>query len=189
MYYATFFAATSLMGLFGAWKIGGNRILDVASGTPGSQQLVVRRYASTFSGSHQSFWDYFYLNASSLDPLVEPTLRFALVPISGSVTWLIDNRNDVNYDSHGAFALMAGFGATFRRSKFPASLPGAINTQFQHMEAMIRIAAKFSRDLGINTDAVRMLGPSQSRRETIRRLVYMPSLPLGRLAKRKGLIV
>src|SRR5574341_1093180 len=97
MYYASYYCAASLLGMFGAWKLRSNRILDVSNGAPHSQTFVTRSFTTSYSGSHQMFWDFFYANVGSLATWVDPSLRFALAPMSGMVTWLIDSRNDVNY--------------------------------------------------------------------------------------------
>jgi hypothetical protein len=189
MYYSSFFAATALLGMFGAWKMRGNRVIEVAVGAPGSQQLTVRTFTSTYRGSHQQFWDYFYANVSVLSPWIDPSLRFALAPISGTITWPIDHRNDVNYDSHSACALMTGFQTSFRKSRFRTSLPGAMNTQFRLMEALIAITSQFARQLGVRTDALDSMNPNGPRRLKVRRLILQPPGDLGRHARRKMLVI
>ena len=190
MYYAAYYCAASLLGMFGAWKLRGTRILDVSNGTSGSQKLTTRNFSSSYSGSHQMFWDFFYANVGSLASWVDPSLRFALAPFSGTVTWLIDNRNDVNYDSHSACGLIANFQSSFRPSRFPTSLPGTLNTQFRLTEALVAIASKFARQFRIDTDALSAVSPTGERRLKVRSIVLGCSAPnIHRSIKRRMLLI
>jgi len=190
MYYAAYYCAASLLGMFGAWKLRGVRILDVSNGTPGSQVFATRNFASSYKGSHQMFWDFFYANIGSLASWVDPSLRFALAPFSGTITWLIDNRNDVNYDSYTACSLIANFQSSFRRTRFPASLPGTLNTQFRLTEALVAIASKFAKQFKIDTDALSAVSPTGKRRLKVRDIVLACNTPnIHRSIKRRMLLV
>lgn len=190
MYYAAYYCASSLLGMFGAWKLRGARILDVSIGTPGSQSLVTRNFPSSYTGSHQMFWDFFYANAASLTTWVDPSLRFALAPFSGTVTWLIDNRNDVNYDSYAACSLVVNFQSGFRRSRFPTSLPGTLNTQFRLTEALVAITSQFAKQFGVDTDALSSVSPIGKRRGKVRDIVLGAQTPdMSRSIKRRMLLV
>lgn len=189
MYYAAYYCATSLLGMFGAWKLRGSGILDVSSGVPGTQFLETRTLSSSYHGSHQKFWDFFYINAAPLAPWVDPSLRFALAPFSSTVTWLIDHRNDINYDSHSACGLLATFQSSFRRSRFPSSLPGALNTQFRLTQALVAITTRFAKDLGVSTDALSLLQPAGRRKLKVRDVVLDACTPnLRRCIRRRMLL-
>jgi hypothetical protein len=189
MYYASYYCAASLMGMFGAWKLRSNRVLDVSNGSPGSQTFVTRSFPSSYAGSHQKFWEFFYANVSSLNTWVDPSLRFALTPMSGTVTWLIDQRNDVNYDTHIACNLVATFQSGFRRTRFPTSLPGVINTQFRLTEALVTITAKFAKQFKIHTDALAAVTPAGKRKAKVRECVLAAATPnMARAIKRRMLL-
>jgi hypothetical protein len=190
MYYSAFHSASSLMGMFGCWRLATRKIIDVASSSLNQQELTVRSFSSTYRGSHGSFWDLFYSNMISLTNWVDPKLRIGLLPISQSITWQIDRRNDVNYDSHNAVTAMAEFERTFRKSRVATSLPGPLNTQFQVMENLLRLASKFAREFGLATDALDGLKPKGERREKVRELILDQKLPdLDRSLKRRPLLV
>jgi hypothetical protein len=142
MYYSAFYSAKSLLGMFGGWVIGGKTIIDVSKSTPGAQELVIGRSVSTYKGSHQVFWDHFYANIVVLSPWIDPKWRFAIVPMGGDPAWLIQNRNDVNYDAYKAVDLMLGFQGSFKKSRVATTLPGALNTQFRIMEGLLRLAGR-----------------------------------------------
>jgi hypothetical protein len=65
LYYASFFAANGILGMFGGW-IGhtqdGIRVVDVEHGLPGAQELRIHRRLSSPNGAvgnHRAFWDFF----------------------------------------------------------------------------------------------------------------------------------
>jgi hypothetical protein len=190
MYYSAFFAASSLLGMYGCWALNKNRIIDVTRSSPGAQQLTIRRWTSTYGGSHKAFWDLFYGNVSSLAPWVDLPLRGAIAPVSGDVVWQIDSRNEINYDSFAACELMRDFQQSFRRSRAVSTLPGALRTQFNIMEAMLRLTASFAKDFGLETDALDLLQPAGQRRVKVRELILQDDLPeLERLVRRRALLV
>ena len=189
LYYASYFAANSLLGMFGSWKLHKNRVIDAARSAVGNQQLVVRKVASTYGGSHRQFWEFFYTTSSPLLAWIDPSLRYAMLPVSGSVTWLIDSRNDANYDTHIAIGAARLFQSTFRRSKFPSGLPGALGTQFAVADGLLRIAVLFARQFKLKTDALDLLLPSGSRADKLRELIFdHPTPQLQRYIKRRAFI-
>jgi hypothetical protein len=186
MYYSAFYSAKSLLGMFGGWFLKGKKIIDVAKSAPGKQELIVGKSASTYRGSHQVFWDHFYANIAALDPWIEPPLRFAIAPVNGDVTWQIDRRNEVNYDSFTACDLMKNFQVSFRKTRVTSSLPGVLNTQFQVMEALLRLAAGQARKFRLATDALSAFSPKGDRRQKVRALIINEALPsLDRNIKRR----
>lgn len=189
MYYGAFFAAKALLGMFGNWKVGKNRIIDVRLSAPGSQELAVAAFATTYHGSHESFWDFFYASVSPLAPLIDPSMRFAITPVAGSVKWQSDNRNDVNYDVHIAVRGMSQFQASFDGRSIPGSLPGTLSTQYRVTEGLLQLAVGFARQLGVRTDALNGLSPKGRRSTKIRKLIFAADPPsVSRSIKRSRVI-
>jgi hypothetical protein len=179
LYYGSFFTAYALLGMFGAW-VGplSKAVVGVRVGQPGSQELFVdRKPASTYNGSHQKFWDFFYSSCRHLDAWIDPTLRIAVTPLSGNVAWQTDARNDVNYDSFRSLQLAAQFKATFSDRRFPASLPGDLNGQYMALSALLTVAFQFARQFGLRTDGLSPLRPRASRNTTIRDEIFRAELP------------
>jgi hypothetical protein len=186
MYYGTFFAARCLLGMFGYWVINRNRALHVDHAMPGNQRFAVRAELSSYRGPHEQFWDFFYNNTPALVPWVEPKLASVLSPIGGNRTWFIANRNDINYDSYSACSLATSFSTAFRVGKFPSSLPGAINTQYLALEALLTISVGFAKKLRLRTDALNALSAERTRRKQVRKLILDVTAPsLGRRVRRR----
>lgn len=177
LYYSSYFAARALIGMFGGW-IGNRMIIEVAASQPGNQELIInRKVQSTYSGSHERFWDFFYGAAASLVPWVDPKIRVAITPVSSTVTWQSENRNEVNYDSFSAFQLASSFQVNFDAARFPASLPGRLSTQFSVSEGLLLITSRFVREFGLTTDALDPLAPAGPRRAKLERLVFRDRVP------------
>jgi hypothetical protein len=177
MYYGSFHAAAALLGMFGNWHLSGSKIIDVTQATRGSQVLTVETLSTSYHGSHQRFWELFYLRAASLLPWVDPGLQYALLPVSGDVAWLISTRNDMNYDSFAAHQSLRAFQLNFRRSRLASSLPGPLSTHFQILDGLIQIALTFARQFGLATDSLDQLSPPGTRKEKVRQLILDSSIP------------
>lgn len=185
MYYGAFFAASALLGLFGAWKLRKTLVLDVAQAAPGALKFQASKRTFTASGSHEIFWEFFYAEIASLVPWVDPLLAFAIAPVSGDPSWQSSNRNSINYDSHASCSLVAQFHTSFRSSHFPTSLPGAMNTQFLVTEGLLTIATSFAKQFGLDTDVLASVVPGANRRTRARELILRNRAPrLGRRVKR-----
>jgi hypothetical protein len=186
LYYGTFYAASSLLGLFGAWINAGRCRVDVSKSTPGSQELRIQRTNwGTYHGSHERFWDLFYQATIPVIPLVDPKEAFVLRPVAGNRTWLSAMRNEINYDSSSALVLSSGF-KRVRVTRFPATLPPPLNTQFEVLEGLVLIACRFAKHVGLETDALKSISASGGLRSTIRALVY-DAPPLKCRIRAKGL--
>ena len=152
-YYAAFFAASALMGLFGLSIVAkGKRLLSVSSSTPGSQQLVVAPFVSPSgaTGSHQKFWELFYSEMAALIPWLPVEERPFLSPVSADPFWFIARRNDVNYDSFVACDLSlqsAGLSA----ATFPSGLPGNLSTAFGVMQGLLALTARLAKEANLET--------------------------------------
>jgi len=154
LYYASFFAAKALVGMFGGWIDGSKRIVEVQASTPGAQVLVLRRNVKApngYQGSHRAFWDFFYDAVRCVQPWVDPQWSLALVPVNGDRAWQISARNEVNYDTRVAFDVVAKFPTALDRKNFRNSLTGPVATQLQVTEAMLLVAFKFARELHVES--------------------------------------
>jgi len=184
LYYGSFFSAGALLSMFGG-RVLKNARIEVKSSRPGNQELVaIAGSGSTYSGSHQRFWDLFYSSVRSLVPVVDAPLRIALTPVNNRATWQIESRNLVNYDSFHSIALAGDFQNGFDRRNFPMSLPGMLRTQFEVLEALLLLTLEFAGQFGLVTDALRALVPVGPRRTKLRRLVF-EDRPPGLLRKIK----
>lgn len=173
LYYASFFAANAILGMFGGW-VGqtkdGVRVVDVEHGTENSQVLRIFRRPDPptgVRGSHQIFWDFFYDSAAAIVAWAPDGLETALEPANGEITWQIAERNNVNYDMYHAWEASKLFVSTFR-PKHLSSLRGPVRLQLDTSETMIKLALHFAADLNIATTALDGCGetgtPAQLRR-------------------------
>lgn len=177
-YYGSWFAAHALLGMFGCGVFDGF-IIDVNLSEPGNQELSKRDIGShtgeentTYRGSHQKFWDFFYNAFTPLRPIVPTHLVAALTPIAGDHVWQIRNRNLINYDTFEAIKLGQDFKTSFSKTKFPSCLPGILSTQYGILDAMIELSFLYARQFNLRTDALSGFGVNDRRNEKIRRLIY-----------------
>jgi hypothetical protein len=178
LYYGAYYAAHSILGMFGAWAIkNSSAVVQVLNGTPSQQQLKVLKNPSAAQGSHQRFWAHFYATAAQLLPMVDVSHRFALQPVGGDSNWLTTTRNDVNYDTHSAVGLIASHKQQFRRSKLRTSLPGVLSTQFSVSESLLAVATQFARELELSSTAMVRLQATGGRRELVRTMISLVPAP------------
>jgi len=153
LYYSSWFAAHSALGMFGCWVHGDGKVVQVKNDSPGLQEFsVTKNYPIQHSGSHQFFWDAYYNAMNAFVLWTDPALQLAVKPISSSPTWLIDKRNQINYQTILAFKLMDDYQASFDPANFPSSLHGDVATQFQLARAMLLFCAERAREFGLKTD-------------------------------------
>lgn len=183
LYYASFFAANAILGMFGGWTghtASGNRVVDVENGAVGSQELRVWRRPSAPSGlkgSHRVFWDFFYSAVASISAWAPPGLAGALVPVNGDISWQIAERNDVNYDMHYAWAASARLHTTLKPARLK-TLSGPIRLQLEVTETMIKLALHFANAVLRSPLSLTGCGATGSRQHVQRRLATQapPSL-------------
>ena len=163
LYYASFFAANAILGMFGGW-VGhtskGVRVVDVEHAVPGTQQLRIHRKPSSphgAMGSHRVFWDFFYDAVAPIGAWAPKPLASALIPVMGDFAWQITERNDVNYDMFHAWGAASRFHGAFKPSKL-ASLNGPLQLQFETSERLIKLALHFATDIGLATSALNDCG-------------------------------
>ncbi len=177
LYYGSWYASRALLGMFGCTAFGNKIFMDVEKGNPGQQELRIQKLSSTYSGPHRFFWFIFYEAFSSLTRIVDPRLAAVIKPISGDPMWQTDNRIKVNYKTLSSLQFAEEFKRTFRKEKFPLSLPGVLYTQFHIVQTLLEYSFYFARDFGLNTDALNCLGSSTSLSENIYKHIYHDSPP------------
>jgi hypothetical protein len=187
LYYGAFFAASALLGMCGAWKLATpGKVIEPTKTSPGQQKFEIVKLTSTYRGSHQQFWDFYYSNAVHLRPWIKAKHIFSILPISGDVVWPITNRNDLNYDSFAAVNLSRIVKGSFKSKTFPTCLPGVLTTQFRFLENILSLAGTYAQRIGIETDAVSSLSTNPTRVSRIRALVVdTPTPRLGNKIKRR----
>jgi hypothetical protein len=171
LYYSSFFAANSILGMFGVW-LNHEILVDVDQGIATRQILKVTKKPKSPNkeqGSHRVFWDFFYEAHSILSPWMPTDLQARTAPVSGSRTWQIKARNEVNYDMYGAFDGAEYFSNSFNPRNL-RSLPGPLGQQLDVTEAMLKLALYFAKDLKVNSFAYEGLGTG-SRSKVFRELV------------------
>ena len=85
---------------------------------------------------------------------------------------------------------MATFRGAFRKTRFPSTLPGVLNTQFRVFEAMLVITCDFIVQFALKTDALDTIGGSVGRRSKIRGFIFKEKMPvLDRAIKRRRIII
>lgn len=183
LYYGAFFAARSLLGMFGC-RVLSDRVIDVDRSEPGTQRLEQRlinrgsnQYTLSRRGSHERFWEAFYNATRTIRPLTNPPATTVLTPISNDETWLTRQRNTVNYTAEESIDHTNEFASVFDHSNIPHRLPGVTNTQYRVCEGLIAVALDFSDRFVLGTDALDVYGAQGTLREKIKRFVYDVSVP------------
>lgn len=180
LYYGSFFSAKAFLTMFGGW-VDPPTLVEVSRSQINQQELQIHRRLPPphdgLKGDHKRFWSLFYAGCRSLIHSITVASINALTPVSGSIFWQIDSRNEINYDSYKAFELSEGFQRSFKETSFPTSLPGKLNTQYQITEEMIVLAFTYAKTFNLRTDAVNLLLPAAPRSKVIEKLVYEVSMP------------
>ena len=185
LYYGSWYASHALMGMFGCTIFGNKKlIIDVNRGTPGTQELRVRRIGTSIGqeycnlkGSHRIFWGLFYVFAQQLRPYLSARFAAALSPITGNSLWQIDTRNNVNYDSFIGINLAEDFGRTFSKNGFPGCLPGVLNTQFKILETILELIYSYAKQFNLRTDSLDLIGGPAGLDRKVRQLIYNDKPP------------
>lgn len=177
LYYAAFFSASALLGALGAWKIARDRIIQVDITRPGAQKFSIRNHISSYKGSHEKFWDFYFFNSSVLVPKASASERFALSPISSDVTWLISRRNGINYDTYKAIELANDLKARFDPANMPRSLPGELSTLYRFVDSLMSLTIRVVSAVGINSGAMSSLSGEADLMDRLREIILVESPP------------
>lgn len=194
-YYGSWHSAHALLGMFGG-TVFSRWAVDVEKRSPGAQELMVRkigsgagRHSTTYTGAHRIFWDLFYRAVAPLIPRLRPVQTVGLSPVGGDPVWLIDRRNEINYDTWAGVRLSSDFQARFSKDKFPGCLPGVLQTQYSVFEALLELAFSLGRQFGLGTDALDSLTPGGGVRHKVRDLVYGERVPgLVSMTRKRALV-
>ena len=183
LYYGAWFAAHSLLGMFGC-QILRQYIIEVERSTPGNQQLRRHKIGNkqnqhnfVRSGSHQRFWEGFYATVPHISPFADPRFAQTMAPIAGNEMWLVEQRNRINYKVFDTIDFRNSFVTSFSSRSFPSSLPGELNTQYSVCEGLLLISLSFASRFQLSTDALDSMGPKASFRDKVRRNIYWPGAP------------
>ena len=165
LYYGAWFAAHSLLGMFGC-QILRQYIIEVERSTPGNQQLRRHKIGNkqnqhnfVRSGSHQRFWEGFYATVPHRSPFADPRFAQTMAPIAGNEMWLVEQRNRINYKVFDTIDFRNSFVTSFSSRSFPSSLPGELNTQYSVCEGLLLISLSFASRFQLSTDALDSMGP------------------------------
>ncbi|WP_143006572.1 hypothetical protein [Aquimonas voraii] len=157
LYYTSFFAARSILGMHGGWVDGDKQWLEATNINPGSIEITLRtaRHPAIQAkqGSHKAFWSVFYFACRPLHPHAAAQHSFALSPVQSSSTWLIDNRNRINYGSADASKLVDEFQRRYDPTNVAQSLPGDVKVFRNVAISLLALANQFRRAHGLATDA------------------------------------
>ena len=177
LYYASWYAAHAVLGIFGGWVLGRQRnsrvVVHVLTHKPGQQEFKIEKnYSSTQNGSHQIFWEAYYRAMRSVILWTDPALLLAVQPISNNPLWPIEKRNAINYRSFDAFQLMKDHSNNFDALQFPQTLHGDIATQFSLTRSLLLFSAARVTEFRLTTDVYPSI-----RSECIRDLIYRAAPP------------
>ena len=183
LYYGAWYAARALLGLFGC-SVLHNYIVHVDQSSAGNQHLYVQRignrqnqYSVKTTGSHQRFWEIFYRAAPKIRRFVSASVSPALSPVSNRETWLIDQRNQVNYNTVEGISVGKALTATSILNNFPDHLPGALNTQYSICEGLLTATCGFADQFGLSTDVFYGSPGFRSFQRHVRDSIYAPTIP------------
>ena len=183
LYYGAWFAAQAILRMFGCAVLK-NHVIHVSRSTPGSQELRVQRvgtgqnhYHISLTTSHARFWEAFYNMTPKIFNFADATFSAALMPVSSSKTWLIDQRNKVNYNTLESLGVAVLFQNSFNEGDFPNSLPGTLNTQYRITEGLLAVGFSFASQFGLSTDALVNLNSTGTFVQKVRHLVDVTASP------------
>jgi hypothetical protein len=177
-YYSAFFATKAILGTYGCWMAGPRRWIEVLDSTPGSIKLVYRMtsFPTQVSGSHRVAWAAYYKVMSALSNfLTSPDAVVAKTPVHSQESWLIDTRNDVNYEPQSAFKIGSEFESSFTPTAIPSSLRGRLSTMLQVSRSCNVLAKENAVRVGLSTG---ICSPEPTRIAWVQNRVMAPQHPL-----------
>jgi len=192
LYYAGFFAAQAILGMHGCWVPGPIRRRRVVVGpvkeSPGAQAIAVENaFPSSYTGSHQVFWDVYYKAMTPLATWAKPEHGSAVLPISNNPLWSIERRNKYNYRSFDSFLLMNRCRSGFQANRFPTTLEPDVAGQFDLTKALLLYCADSAQEHGLETDVHEGF---KMRGAAIRSLIFnTPTPSLGQHGQERMLAV
>lgn len=173
LYYSGFYSARAILGMFGCSVHENRWVMEVSVDAAGKQTIKKNQHSSTRNGPHQFFWDEYYDGMGPASSWVDASMILAVEPVSNDPIWPITTRNEVNYRTPITMKAVSDFQKSFDATKFPATLPGVLGTQFKLSKALVLFAMQTAKDFGLNTDAHGALG----RGTAIRQQIFEATLP------------
>ncbi|WP_348266195.1 hypothetical protein [Edaphobacter sp. DSM 109919] len=153
LYYASFFAANAILGMYGVW-VGQGYSADVESGIPNHQAFQIHKKnlkgPSGYRGSHEVFWDLYYEGCTSFAPWVPTILTEAIEPVNNNRTWQITSRNGVNYDMAQAFDASVLLKSN-PRPKDLSEYGGSLGQQREVTEHILKLAVHFAKEFKVSS--------------------------------------
>lgn len=179
LYYSAFFALKAVLGMHGCWMSRPDRWIEVDNANPGSQKIVYKtvKYPNSGgkTGSHKVTWVAFYEAMNHLAAwLTSPQAKLAINPVNNNKTWMIETRNDVNYDPLAAFQMMSDFRSAFNPAALPACFGGKLQTMIQITQAFVAFSKEMALNLGLQTD---VCAPSATRLNWCQQYMTAPQHP------------
>lgn len=177
-YYASYYAASAFMGIFGGVVEADKRVIAVTVGKPGSQKLVSYKWVDhPYRGrSHRAFWNAFYALTAPLKSRFPVTGRHPLEPFNSQETWQTDRRNAINYDSRRALDLTLAFESSFNPTNFPGSVPGDLGIQVDLTRSMIELTLNAAKSLALSTNFAQGLQSGHTLLEVLSAYVENPTV-------------
>lgn len=160
LYYSAFFAARGLLAMHGGWINDKNYWLQVTNPTPGSITFEVNRTthpqltSQSAKSTHKAFWKAFYWAVRSLHTHAPNNLAFALNPVQSKDSWLIDTRNDLNYQPSKAFNSIEEFLTNFNPASVASSLPKHLIVIHNTTSALIELAIQWRHNYSLSADVL-----------------------------------
>jgi hypothetical protein len=179
LYYAAFFSLKAILGMHGCWMGRPNRWVEVDNANPGNQKIVYKTtiYPNSggVKGSHKVTWVAFYEAMNHLTAwLTSPHALLAIQPVNHNKTWMIDTRNEVNYDPLVAFQMMSDFQSTFNPTTLPTCFGGKLQTMVQIAQAFIIFSKETALNHGLRTD---ICVPANTRKDWCQQHMTAPQHP------------
>lgn len=169
LYYSSFFSAKAILGMHGCWMRGAKNWIEVIDANPGKQRLIHKTTSYGLGGSHKVTWRAFYRAMAPLRTwLKTPHAQLAATPVNANETWLIDARNEVNYDAVKAFKLKQDFESSFDPANMPNCFGGKFRTMFDISVAFVLFARDMAKDFHLSTD---VYAPHPTRRDWCQTLI------------------
>lgn len=179
LYYAAFLSSKAVLGMHGCWMSQPRSWIEVVDENPGKQKMIFKK---TFypnnggqKGSHKVTWIAFYEAMNHLSAwLTSPQAVLAINPVNSSKVWMIETRNDVNYNPQAAFEMMSAFQASYDPTNVPHCFSGKLQTMLRVAQAFVMFAKEIAIDYGLNTD---VWSPAISRKDWCKKYVTSPQDP------------
>lgn len=156
LYYSAYFSARAILAMHGGWVDANRRWLGLTNLTSGSLELTYSRSAHPSIprgwGTHKAFWSVFYHAVPSLIAHAPAADSFALSPVQSSTTWLIDKRNEMNYNSATSIKATDEFLTRYNPASIPACLPGELKVYKNISSSLLALTSQFRTAHGLRSD-------------------------------------